>query len=1215
MEMWVEKLRGQAEHALKLGYVREIVFSGATYQVDVYDPQTDENYWPFLQFDEQGRVKDAFCSCQLENGKCYHLAAAYLRVMDPSGLPLHLLFEKSFWHHMCRLNADHSGYEERFLQKIEEGHYLYHNEVFFELETKTKEGTLSLKRLIENRPRETPENSIKFSNLSQEEISRWREGRPSPELRYALSIWSDLAKWMMSHTKEGRVLFTEDEEGFPTRVKLDFPFLTAHFEIRKRDLPKLIPYLDSVNANLKVFPSAEEKITSIRFNPKEPAFYLEHESLDLSEQAQKKLTVDGWVYLPKVGFYPLQGQPLLHRNRIGKEEIAEFLQHYAHQIALFIPVHEKRQSLSYFMYFDEEWNWHFAAYLFEKGDLHRPDSLFLGRWVFIKERGFYEIEDPFFDQVSVTLSPDQVSHFVNHHRIWLGSQEGFQTHLASVESHLIYTVTDANTLHFQSRSEILAKGAMDFGDWIFYRGQGFFSKKHARLGSIVRPGLELRAHEISSFIKANREELENIPHFFTTLLPLASRGLEVSIHSPASVHVKPVYTLLPEFEKAEIHLFGDFVYLKGEGFSELPTTMRLPDNYIKPQTFSQSNLHQFIESELPLLKNHIQTLDPALMTPHKADLSLHYLARSGTSGLKAQLFYHTEFGQVAVTDLLEAIEHRRRYCFTQAGLIDLHAEPFQWMRQQKNQFFPEAKTVELSTMEFIRLDATNSLLGPPEGGVTAQVTQNLLKELREFSSHEIPSIKGLKSELRLYQQTGLHWLWFLYKNGLSGLLCDDMGLGKTHQAMALIAAALNHKKEEKKRFLVVCPTSVIYHWQDKLEMFLPHLKVHTFHGLKRSLKKMPQEGVILTSYGILRMEQKALEAIPFEIAIFDELQVAKNPRSRVHEALKRINAHMRIGLTGTPIENSLRELKALFDIVLPGYMPLESRYRELFIQPIERDQSEEKKALLSLLIRPFVLRRRKTEVLKELPEKSEDKSYCDLSEEQITLYRETLSQSQQRLVAELQDQTSPVNYIHIFSLLSRLKQVCNHPALIHKDPKNFKNYHSGKWDLFVELLEEARESDQKVVIFSQYLYMLDIFENYLQEKRWGYAQIRGDTINRREELERFQEDPNCVVFIGSLQAAGLGIDLTAASVVIMYDRWWNAARENQAIDRVHRIGQKWCVQVYKLITKGTIEEKIDRMITRKGRLLEEVITSDDQALIKKFTRSELIDLLSFQQKS
>jgi SNF2 family DNA or RNA helicase len=292
-------------------------------------------------------------------------------------------------------------------------------------------------------------------------------------------------------------------------------------------------------------------------------------------------------------------------------------------------------------------------------------------------------------------------------------------------------------------------------------------------------------------------------------------------------------------------------------------------------------------------------------------------------------------------------------------------------------------------------------------------------------------------------------------------------------------------------------------------------------------------------------------------------------------------------------------------------MPSENKFRDTFVTPIERDQDEEKKMLLTQLIKPFVLRRRKKEVLDELPEKTEDLSYCDLSEEQRNLYNETLEQNREAVIQQLNNSEQAIPYMHVFSILTRLKQICDHPALIHKDPQNYAKYTSGKWELFIELLAEARSSGHKVVIFSQYLYMLDIMEQYMQNQGWGYAQIRGDTIDRKAELKRFSEDPNCVIFLGSLQAAGLGIDLTAANVVILYDRWWNAARENQAIDRVHRLGQKWAVSVFKLITKGTIEEKIDKRIYRKGRLMEEVVTSDDQAALKKFTRSELIELLSY----
>jgi SNF2 family DNA or RNA helicase len=436
-----------------------------------------------------------------------------------------------------------------------------------------------------------------------------------------------------------------------------------------------------------------------------------------------------------------------------------------------------------------------------------------------------------------------------------------------------------------------------------------------------------------------------------------------------------------------------------------------------------------------------------------------------------------------------------------------------------------------------------------------------------------------------------------------------MGLGKTHQAMALMAAISNLILPKKAHFLVVCPTSVIYHWQDKLTAFLPHLRVQLFHGLKRKLSAPTQGGVIVTTYGIVRLQKEMFADLEIQLAIYDEIQLAKNPKSGTHKGLRAIKAHMHLGLTGTPIENNLSELKALFDIVLPQYLPKEALFRSQYIYPIERDNDEEKKAQLTKLIKPFTLRRRKSEVLQELPSKSEDRIYCDLSEEQEKIYGDVLEERRRSLLQTLRDPEEKIPYMHIFSLLSSLKQICNHPALYAQDVEHYKKYDSSKWELFMELLTEALESEQKVVVFSQYLQMLDIMETYLQEKHIGYAQIRGDTQDRRRQLEKFQNEEGCKVFLGSLQAAGLGIDLTAASVVILYDRWWNSARENQAIDRVHRMGQKWGVQVYKLITKGTIEESIDKMITKKGQLMEEIITVDDQSTLKSLSRDELIALL------
>lgn len=263
-------------------------------------------------------------------------------------------------------------------------------------------------------------------------------------------------------------------------------------------------------------------------------------------------------------------------------------------------------------------------------------------------------------------------------------------------------------------------------------------------------------------------------------------------------------------------------------------------------------------------------------------------------------------------------------------------------------------------------------------------------------------LSALRSELRHYQLIGVNWLWFLYQSSLSGLLCDDMGLGKTHQAMALIAAASHElqafPEKSRPRYLIVCPTSVIYHWKEKIAQYLPSLSLYTFYGSGRTMDKAATCDILLTSYGVLRYEQNQFEQIPFEIAIYDEIQIAKNQNSRTHAVLLSIHARMRVGLTGTPIENNLRELKALFDIVLPTYLPSELQFREQFIIPIEREQDLSKQLLLHRIVKPFVLRRRKEEVLTELPEKIEEKAHCELSLEQFTLYNDLLQRQREGLI-------------------------------------------------------------------------------------------------------------------------------------------------------------------------------------------------------------------------
>jgi SNF2 family DNA or RNA helicase len=472
------------------------------------------------------------------------------------------------------------------------------------------------------------------------------------------------------------------------------------------------------------------------------------------------------------------------------------------------------------------------------------------------------------------------------------------------------------------------------------------------------------------------------------------------------------------------------------------------------------------------------------------------------------------------------------------------------------------------------------------------------------------TLKGMKSSLRDYQKIGVDWLSFLFENRLGGLLCDDMGLGKTHQVMALMVK-LREKEKIRKPLLVVCPTTVLSHWSQKISVHAPALKAAVFHGGERDLEgALKDHNILLTSYGILRNDIEELKRIPFSLAVFDEIQNIKNPQTLAYEAARNIKATMKLGLTGTPIENTLSELKALFDLTVPGYLGPDEDFSARYVKPIEMDLSSEKRQVLSRLISPFTLRRLKKTVLDELPEKIEDIRTCGLSDDQIKLYRDALSSRGIGLVDVLKKGEEPIPYIHIFALLSLLKQICDHPALLEGRMDDFDRYPSGKWELFKELLSESLDSGQKVVVYSQFLGMIGIMERYLRELDVDFVTLTGASRKRGEIVARFNENPDCRVYVGSLKAGGTGIDLVAASVVIHYDRWWNAAKEDQATDRVHRIGQRRGVQVFKLVTEGTLEEKISAIIEKKRNLMDSIVTEDDPGLLKTFSREDLIEMLS-----
>ncbi|HEX7150880.1 MAG TPA: DEAD/DEAH box helicase [Thermoanaerobaculia bacterium] len=480
--------------------------------------------------------------------------------------------------------------------------------------------------------------------------------------------------------------------------------------------------------------------------------------------------------------------------------------------------------------------------------------------------------------------------------------------------------------------------------------------------------------------------------------------------------------------------------------------------------------------------------------------------------------------------------------------------------------------VLLTKLELLRV--RGSLRGTQlfQGDPSCERVFRMVDELQV--SDDAPSPSDLGMDLYAYQQTGYHWLWLLQQNGFGGLLCDDMGLGKTHQAMALIRG-LTHVNPELS-VLVVCPTSLLDHWREKLAMYVPEITV------------------TLTSYGIVRSRIEQFRGRKFDVMILDEMQTIKNAETSTHQALRAIDKRIAIGLTGTPVENHERELKALLDFVVPGYLP----------------KYVDDTPTLQRLVRPFVLRRTKSQVLTQLPPKIVDKRYCELTTEQRALYRKVAEARAKPLRALLRG-GGKIPYIHVFAALNYLKQICNHPASVSGGFATEAS--SGKWELFVDLINECMASGLKVVVFSQYLKMMELIEEHLEKQEIGYASIKGATRERGQQIWRFREDPDCRVFTASLRAGGLGIDLTSASVVIHYDRWWNQAREDQATDRVHRLGQNKGVQVIKLITRGTVEEKIDELIAKKADLATDLIRPDDPALVKQFTVDELEGLLGYEE--
>ncbi|HSX37461.1 MAG TPA: DEAD/DEAH box helicase [Chlamydiales bacterium] len=474
-----------------------------------------------------------------------------------------------------------------------------------------------------------------------------------------------------------------------------------------------------------------------------------------------------------------------------------------------------------------------------------------------------------------------------------------------------------------------------------------------------------------------------------------------------------------------------------------------------------------------------------------------------------------------------------------------------------------------------------------------------------LSPSPIPAV--LKAELRPYQTEGVYWLERLRMMFLNGILADDMGLGKTLQAIAAITQL--HQAEKEARTLIVCPTSLLYNWKEEIHKFNPELKAMVIDGIpsqrKKLLQKIEECDVTITSYTLLQKDIDTYCKISFHYAILDEAQHIKNRGTRNAKSVKMIQASHRLILTGTPIENSLEELWSLMDFLMPGFLNSFERFVEKYTRAtgVQLTQNIE---YLRKKVGPFILRRMKSDVLQDLPPVDEIVYHCQLSDIQQELYRSYAASARDELTKLVARDGFDKVQIHVLATLTRLKQICCHPAIFAKEKAEAGD--SVKYDLLLELLQTLVESGHKTVIFSQYTRMLQIMREDFEQRGISFSYLDGSTKNRLEIVKQFNDNPKIPVFLVSLKAGGTGLNLVGADTVIHYDMWWNPAVEAQATDRVHRIGQKNSVSSYKLITLHTIEEKVVEMQKRKKGLVKKVVSCDDEA-IAKLTWEDVLELL------
>ncbi|MCA9714883.1 MAG: DEAD/DEAH box helicase [Myxococcales bacterium] len=575
--------------------------------------------------------------------------------------------------------------------------------------------------------------------------------------------------------------------------------------------------------------------------------------------------------------------------------------------------------------------------------------------------------------------------------------------------------------------------------------------------------------------------------------------------------------------------------------------------------------------------------------------------------IEATVQIDNEDGLISFRDLLRWLHDGRRWVTLADGSVaKLDAQILQPIAEAAGAIeFDKQGHAEITTLELGTL--ARLLTAVPTAEVAKEVKKLMSNMTGQRSARGPRKAKALNAKLRPYQRSGFAWLWQLHTNGMTGILADDMGLGKTVQALALLTKA--KEDEGPTPSLIVCPTSVLSVWRQEVRKWAPSLSVLMWHGADRSENRrlLKKSDIVVTSYALLRRDIEELIKVRFRYAVLDEAQYIKNWTTSTAKSAKQLKAEHRIALTGTPVENHLVDLWAIFDFLAPGFLGKISEFQKSYVRPIEDGDRKQLEALRAR-VRPFIMRRRKEDVAKELPPKTEQTLFCRFGKTQLGLYNRILKAAKDEIMGKIDTVGLDKSQMTILAALTRLRQVCCHPQLLGL-PQATTLPPSAKLEVFKELIADIIGGGHKVLVFSQFVEMQKLIGAALDELKIEYLWLHGGTKNREELVNQFQSPVGPPVFLISLKAGGSGLTLTAADTVIHYDPWWNPAVEDQATDRAHRIGQEKPVNVYRLVCEDTVEQKMVELGARKREIAESAL-GRDTTTGKKLTMEDIENLLS-----